>query len=112
MKKAETLKQLNRSGDENSSSFFCLFIEPKQRAHSPLLAAGLASKLKTGYMVIVINMFRLGMGAYAIRRNNYMPFVNGAIFASMVTVQPRWIEAHEAFHSLRLYYIYSLSGAS
>ena len=50
------------------------------------------------------------MGAYAIHRNNYMPFVNGAIFASMETVQPQWIDAHEAFYSLRLYNIYSLSG--
>ena len=50
------------------------------------------------------------MGAYAIHRNNYMPFVNGAIFASMETVQPRWIDAHEAFYSLRLYNICSLSG--
>ena len=49
------------------------------------------------------------MGAYANRRTNYMPFVNGAIFASMGTVQPRWIDAHEAFYSLRLYNIYSLS---
>ncbi len=55
-------------------------------------------------------MFRLGMCAYAIHRNNYMPFVNGAIFASMETVQPQWIDAHEAFYSLRLYNIYRLSG--
>jgi len=27
-----------------------MVIEPKQRAHSPLLAAGLASKLKTDYI--------------------------------------------------------------
>ena len=55
-------------------------------------------------------MFSLGMGAYAIHRNNYMPFVNGAIFASMETAQPRWIYAHEAFYSLRLYNIYCLFG--
>ncbi|MFO7667518.1 MAG: hypothetical protein R6V76_12920 [Desulfobacterales bacterium] len=40
-----------------------------------------------------------------------MPFVNGAIFASMETVQPQWIDAHEAFYSLRLYNIYRLPGA-
>ena len=61
-------------------------------------------------IVNVINMFRLGMGAYAIHRNNYMPFVNGAIFASMETVQPQWIDVHEAFCSLRLYNIYCLFG--
>jgi hypothetical protein len=30
--------------------FVFLSLEPKQRAHSPLLAAGLASKLKTDYI--------------------------------------------------------------
>ena len=29
---------------------------------------------------------------------------------SMETAQPQWIDAHEAFYSLRLYNIYSLSG--
>ena len=55
-------------------------------------------------------MFRLGMGAYAIRRNNYTPFVHGGISASMKIVQPRWTDAHEAVFSIRLYNFYSLSG--
>jgi hypothetical protein len=38
------------------------------------------------------------MGAYTIRRNNAMPFVNGGISASMKTVQPQWIFAHEAIY--------------
>ena len=42
-----------------------------------------------GSIVNAINMFRLGMGAYAIRRNNYTPFVHGGISASMKIVQPR-----------------------
>jgi len=50
------------------------------------------------------------MGAYAICRNNNLPFVNGAISASIKTMQPQLIDAHEAFYSLRLYDIYSLSG--
>jgi hypothetical protein len=29
-------------------------VEPKQRAHSPLLAAGLASKLKTDYIFLTV----------------------------------------------------------
>jgi len=58
----------------------------------------LISKKRIIFIIVnVINMFLLGMGAYAIRRNNYMPFVNGAIFASMETVQSRWIDANEAF---------------
>lgn len=52
-------------------------------------------------MVIVINTFRLDMCAYAIRRNNYTPFVHGGISASMKTVQPRWTDAHEAVFSLK-----------
>jgi len=50
------------------------------------------------------------MCAYAIRRNNYTPFVHGGISASMKTVQPRRTGAHEAVFSLRLYNFYSLSG--
>jgi len=36
-------------------------------------------------------MFRLGMSAYAIRRNNDLPFVNGGISASMKSGQPRGV---------------------
>jgi hypothetical protein len=36
-------------------------------------------------------MFRLGMRAYAIRRNNDLPFVNGGISASMKSVHPKKI---------------------
>ena len=46
-------------------------------------------------------MFRLGMGAYAILRNNYTPFVHGGISASMKIVQPRWRDAYEAVFSLK-----------
>ena len=34
-------------------------------------------------------MFRLGMGAYANRRNNDMPFVNGGISTYMKSGQPQ-----------------------
>jgi hypothetical protein len=46
------------------------------------------------------------MGAYANRRNNTMPFVNGGISASMESGQPQKGRAHGADYSLRLYNIY------
>ncbi|MFO7667089.1 MAG: hypothetical protein R6V76_10750 [Desulfobacterales bacterium] len=58
----------------------------------------------------VVNMFRLGMCAYAFRSNNTKPFVNGGISASMKTMQPQWIIAHEAGYSLRLFNLCSLFG--
>jgi len=36
-------------------------------------------------------MFRLGMGAYAIRRNDNLLFVNGGISASMKSGQPQGV---------------------
>jgi len=50
------------------------------------------------------------MGAYAIRRNNDLPFVNGGISASMKSVQPHRSYSHEAAYLIRLYNLYSLSG--
>jgi len=50
------------------------------------------------------------MGAHVIRRNNYTPFFNGGISASMKTKQPHWIDSHEAFYRIHLYNIYSLFG--
>jgi len=43
------------------------------------------------------------MGAYENRRNNDLPFVNGGISASIKSVQPQWIDAHEAVYRIRLY---------
>ena len=48
----------------------------------------------------------LGMGAYANRRNNSMPFVNGGISASMKSGQPQMGRAHGAVYGIRLYNIY------
>jgi len=50
------------------------------------------------------------MGAYAIRRNNDLPFVNGGISASMKSGQPQKSYSHEAVYSLRLYNFYCLFG--
>ena len=61
-------------------------------------------------IVNVINMFRLVMGAYAIRRNNDLPFVNGGISASMKSGQPQKSYSHEAVYRFRLYNFYCLSG--
>jgi len=61
-------------------------------------------------IVIVINMFRLGMGAYANRGNNDLPFVNGVISAPMKSVQPQRSYYYEALRRLRLYNFYYLSG--
>ena len=61
-------------------------------------------------IVNVINMFRLGMGAYANRRDNDLPFVNGGISASMKSVQPQKGFSHEAFYRIRLYNLYCLFG--
>jgi hypothetical protein len=50
------------------------------------------------------------MGAYANRRNNDLPFVNGDISASMKSVQPQRIYSHEAVYRIRLYNLYCLFG--
>ncbi|MBU1713600.1 MAG: hypothetical protein KKD47_10940 [Proteobacteria bacterium] len=50
------------------------------------------------------------MGAYAIRRNNDLPFVNGGISASMKSVQPQKGFSHEAVYRIRLYNLYCLFG--
>jgi hypothetical protein len=50
------------------------------------------------------------MGAYAIRRNNDLPFVNGGISASMKSVQPQEGFSHEAVYHIRLYNLYCLFG--
>ncbi|MBU0545562.1 MAG: hypothetical protein KKH97_09505 [Proteobacteria bacterium] len=50
------------------------------------------------------------MGAYAIRRNNALPFVNGGISASMKSVQPKNGFSHEAVYCIRLYNLYYLFG--
>jgi hypothetical protein len=50
------------------------------------------------------------MGAYTIRRNNYLPFVNGGISASMKSGQPQRIHSYEAVYRLRLYNLYYLFG--
>ena len=55
-------------------------------------------------------MFRLGMGAYANRRNNDLPFVNGGKFAYMESVQPQKGFSHEAVYRIRLYNLYYLFG--
>jgi len=55
-------------------------------------------------------MFSLGMGAYATRRNNDLPFVNGGISASMKSGQPQKGFSHEAVYSIRLYILYCLFG--
>ena len=55
-------------------------------------------------------MFRLGMGAYAIRRNNDLPFVDGGISASMKFEQPQKSFSHEAVYRIRLYNLYCLFG--
>jgi hypothetical protein len=55
-------------------------------------------------------MFRLGMGAYANRRNNDLSFVNSGISAPMKSVQPQWSYYHEALRRLRLYNLYYPSG--
>ena len=55
-------------------------------------------------------MFRLGMGAYANRRNNDLPFISGGISASMKSVQPQKGFSHEAVYRIRLYNLYCLFG--
>jgi len=55
-------------------------------------------------------MFHLCMGAYAIRRNDNLLFVNGGISASMKSGQPRRSYFHEAVYRLRLYNLYCLFG--
>ena len=55
-------------------------------------------------------MFRLGMGAYAIRRNNDLSFVDGGKFAYMESVQPQKGFSHEVVYSIRLYNLYYLFG--
>ncbi|MBU0545000.1 MAG: hypothetical protein KKH97_06660 [Proteobacteria bacterium] len=52
------------------------------------------------------------MGAYANRRNNDLPFVNGDISASMKSGQPQKGFYHEAVYRIRLYNLYCLFGAS
>ena len=51
-----------------------------------------------------------GMGAYANRRNNDLPFVNGGISASMKSVQPQRSYSHEAVYCIRLNNLYYLFG--
>jgi len=55
-------------------------------------------------------MFRLGMGAYAIRRNDNLPFVNPPRRTSMKSGQPWRSYSHEAVYRLRLYKFYYLFG--
>jgi len=55
-------------------------------------------------------MFRLGLGAYAILRNNDLHFVNGGISASMKSEQSQRSYSHEAVNRFRLYNISSLFG--
>ena len=50
------------------------------------------------------------MGAYANRRNNELPFVDGGISASMKFVQPLKGFSHEAVYRIRLYNLYCLFG--
>ena len=51
------------------------------------------------------------MGAYANRRNNDLPFVNGEHYpASMKSVQPQKGFSHEAVYRIRLYNLYCLFG--
>ena len=50
------------------------------------------------------------MGAYAIRGNNNLPFVNGGISASIKSEQPQRIYSHEAIYLIRLYNLYYLFG--
>jgi len=64
----------------------------------------------TDFIVNVINLFRLGMGAYANRRKNDLPFVNPPRRTSMKSIQPQKGFSHEAFYYIRLFNLYCLFG--
>nr|CBX28495.1 unknown protein [uncultured Desulfobacterium sp.] len=54
------------------------------------------------YIAIVINLFRLGMGMYAIRRNKICPSPTVANSLTCNPNSPETIYSHEALYRIRL----------